>query len=42
MDFSTICSYIENQSIRTKAEFDHYMNLVFNNALLYNKEGSDV
>ena len=42
MDFSTICKYIENQVIQTKADFDRYMNLVFDNAILYNKEGTDV
>ena len=42
MDFSTICSQIENHSIQTKEEYAARMRLVFSNALLYNKAGSDV
>ena len=42
MDFSTILSQIENHELRSKDEFASKVNLVFDNALLYNSKGSDV
>ena len=42
MDFSTISTQIETHVIRTKDEFASKVNLVFDNALLYNSKGSDV
>lgn len=42
MDFSTILAQIESRELRSKDEFASKMNLVFDNAQLYNAKGSDV
>lgn len=42
MDFGTIATQIENHVVQSKEEFAARMRLVFSNALLYNKPGSDV
>ena len=42
MDFGTIKSNIENHVIITKEDYSNAVNLVFENALLYNKPEDDV
>lgn len=42
MDFGTIATQIETHVVQSKEEYAARMRLVFSNALLYNKPGSDV
>lgn len=42
MDLGTIQKNVENHVITTKEEFATAINLVFDNAVLYNKPGDDV